>query len=199
VSKSGVDVQGWIRKTCALAACLLIALTSSIGIADPLHQFGTEGAWRHEFSGWQFAKQIGGFSRALAPYTIDGNNDVGARYENGSGLMATVEVYLADSAAPDAKLDGAKATAAQTSGESAHIQSEQPFPLGTHKTVRGTKITYAADEKSRGARTSLYFFEASRWTVKVLASPSSDDQGEALDAFVRALPWDTLGDPSALH
>jgi hypothetical protein len=189
-----VDVKFRTRqaKTFVLAACLAVSLTSAISTADPLHPFGNEGAWRHEYSGWQFAKQVGDFSRVLAPYTIDGNDDVGVRYENSSGLTAVVEIYLADSAAPDAKLAGAKASAAQKAGESSHIRSERPFRIGA---VRGTKIIYEMD----GARTSLYFFEAKHWTVKVLGGASGVDAGKVLDAFVRALPWDSLGDPSALH
>jgi hypothetical protein len=175
-----------------LAASLLVGLTSSISVADPLHPFGNDGTWRHEYSGWQFARQVGGFSRVLAPYTIDGNNDVGVRYQNESGLTAVVEIYLADSAATDAKLDGAKVSAAK---KSAHLLSERPFRLKEHKSIRGTKITYASDD----ARTQLYFFDASRWTVKVLATSSAEDASKVLDAFVRALPWGTLGDPTALH
>lgn len=194
-----IDVKVRMRKVSLLAAGLFVGLTGSIGTADSLHQFGTEGAWRHEYSGWQFARQVGGFSRVMAPYTIDGNNDAGVRYEDASGLAAIVEVYTADSVAPDAKLDGAKASAARKAGESAHVQSERPFRIKKHKALRGTRITYAADRKSQGAQTRLYFFEASRWTVKVLGTASSDDAGKALDAFVQALPWDTLGDPSALH
>lgn len=186
---------GWTKKTCALAASLLVGLTSSIGSADSLHPFGNEGAWRHEYSGWQFARQVAGFSRVIPPYTIDGNNDAGVRYENTSGVSAVVEIYLADSAATDAKLDGAKASAAQKAGGSARVQSERPFRIKEHKDARGTKITYAANDAS----TSLYFFEANRWTVKVLGSASGDDPSKVLDAFVRALPWDTLGDPTALH
>jgi hypothetical protein len=186
-----VDVKGWTRKTTVLAASLLAGLASSIGTADPLHPFGNEGAWRHEYSGWQFARQVDGFSRVLAPYTIDGNNDAGVRYKNASGFTAVVEIYLADSAAPDAKLDGARSSAARTAGESAHLQSEQPFRIKNHETLRGTKTIFSGGD----AETQLYFFEANRWTVKVLGTGSSD----VLDAFVQALPWDTRGDPTALH
>jgi hypothetical protein len=181
----------WTTKLGVLAAGLLLALTSAIGRADPLHPFGNEGAWRHEYSGWQFARQVAGFSRVKAPYTIDGNNDAGVRYEHATGLTAVVEIYVADSAAPDAKLDGAR----QRAGESAQIQSERPFKVESHTGVRGTKITYATDD----AKTTLYFFEAKHWTVRVLGSGSGGDAGKVMDAFVRALPWDTLGDPSALH
>jgi len=185
-------VKALARKMSVLAVGLLVGLTSTVGGADPLHPFGNEGDWRHEYSGWRFARQVGGFSRVMPPYTIDGNNDVGVRYENGAGLSAVVEVYLADSAALDAKLDGAKASAAQKAGESAHVQSERPFAIGNHK---GVKVTYAAD----GANTRLYFFDAKHWTVKVLGSGSGAGSAKALDAFVRALPWDSLGDSTALH
>lgn len=165
-----------------LAAGLLAGLTSSIGSADPLHPFGNEGAWRHEYSGWQFTKQVGDFSRVMPPYTIDGNNDAGVTYENASGLTVVVEIYLADSAATDATLDGAKASA----GKSAQVESEQPFRVGEH---RGVKVTYV------DLPTTLYFFKEQRWTVKV----SGNGPGKVLDAFVRALPWDSLGDSTALH
>lgn len=188
-------MTGWTQKTCVLATSLLVALTGSVSTADSLHPFGNEGAWRHEYSGWQFARQVAGFSRVMPPYTIDGNNDAGVRYENTSGVSAVVEVFLADSAATDAKLDGAKASVAQKVGESARVQSERPFRIKERKDVRGTKITYAAND----ARTSLYFFKANRWTVKVLGTASGDDASKVLDAFVRALPWNTLGDPTALH
>lgn len=196
-------VRTKLRKIVVLAACLCASLSSSMGAADPLHQFGNEGAWRHEHSGWQFAKQVGGFTRVMAPYTIDGNNDVGVRYERAAGeprLAAVVEVYLADSAAPDAKLSGAKTSAKQKAGDSARIQSEQPFQISGREALRGTKVTYVG-EKSTGAQTSLYFFETDRWAVKVLGSTETagKDAGKVLDAFVRALPWDTLGDPTALH
>jgi hypothetical protein len=187
--------------TCVLATCLFASLAST---ADPLHQVGNEGAWRHEYSGWQFAKQVGEFSRVMAPYTIDGNNDAGVRYEyvsDGSRVDAVVEIYLADSAAPDAKLDGAKASAAHKAGDAAKVQAKQPFRIASHESMHGTKITYAVNGKASGPQTSLYFFEANRWTVKVLGSvdSASADAGKVLDGFVRALPWDTLGDPTALH
>ena len=75
----------------ALAWCWSVQAS----LADPLHKVGDEGAWRHADSGWLFPKQIGGFARVTAPYTIDGNNDVGANYEhvvNGLRTTAVIEV-----------------------------------------------------------------------------------------------------------
>lgn len=191
-------MKGRTQKTCVLAS-LLVSLMSSISTADPLHPFGDEGAWRHEYSGWQFTKRVGDFTRVQAPYTIDGNNDVGVQYERTAAeprIAAVVEVYLADSAATDAKLPGAKTSAALKVGATARVQPERPFKVAAGNPVRGTKVTY---ETPAGTRTHLYFFDAGRWTIKVLGSTPAARDDKALDAFVRALPWDSLGDPTARH
>jgi hypothetical protein len=81
-----------VSATALLVACSFAGLSST---ADPLHQFASEGAWRHEYSGWQFGKRVGDFTRVMAPYTIDGNNDVGVRYEHSVGAQqfaAVVEI-----------------------------------------------------------------------------------------------------------
>ena len=195
-----------MRKTPARFVLLIAAwLSSSMSGADPLHKVGNEGAWRHEDSGWMFPKQVGGFARVGAPYTIDGNNDVGVEYQQSSGeprLEAVVDVYASDSAATEATLDGAKASAARKAGADARIRSETPFPIDALDGIRGVKFTYRADEALPGDQARLYFFATERWRVKVLASTqiSGDDGDEALDAFVQALPWSTLGsDPGVLH
>jgi hypothetical protein len=189
-------------KTAASAAWLFVAwLSSSTSLADPLHSYGSEGAWRHEHSGWLFPKQVGRFARVLAPYTIDGNDDVGAQYQAAgeSRLAVVVEIHAIDSAAAEAKLDGAKANAVRKAGDSASVTAEQPFAIDTREGIRGIKVIYAA--KSPGTQTTLYFFEMNRWVVKVLGhtATSVDANGKTLDAFVQALPWNTLGDPTALH
>lgn len=193
-----------VKVRITLAACLFACVSSSISLADPLHRVDNSDVWRHEYSGWQFTQQVGEFARATLPYTIDGNNDVGVQYERtvgGSRVTAAVEVYLTDSAAPVAKLDGAKAQAAHQAGDAARLQSEKPFRIGAREDLRGTKVTYAVDAKSRGAQTSLYFFATDRGIVKVLGSTDAPGKQttKALDAFVQALPWGTLGDPAALH
>lgn len=168
-------------------------------LADPLHKFGSDGAWRHEDSGWLFPKEIGAFTRVTAPYTIDGNNDVGVQYEqvaNEARTSAVVEVYASDSAAADAKLETAKATAARTAGAAARLESEQAIRLDARDGLAGVKVTYTSDAESHRSQTSLYFIETDRWIVKILATAQD---GEALDAFVHALPWDTLGVPGNLH
>jgi hypothetical protein len=178
-------------------ACSLVGPAS---LADPMHKYGNEGAYRHEHSGWQFPKQVGDFTRVGEPYLIDGNSsDAGGEYAQGLAdvrVAATVEVYGSDSVASDAKLENAKASAVRNAGAAAHLQSEQPFPLARDG-LSAVKVMFAPEPKAQ-SQTSLYFVTTDRWVVKVLAS-TGKDAGKTLDAFVRDLPWDTLGvDPGDL-
>lgn len=186
----------------ALLTLLALSCLSGTSLADPLHKFGKEGAWVHVDSGWMFPMDVSEFARVGPPYNIDGNNDAGVEYRRASApLLAEVEIYAADSAAVSATLDGAKSNAARKAGEAAHVQSEKPFQIDTLKDANGVKVTYAAEGKSAGTQTNLYYFTTDRWRVKVLASTKDhgkeDDQ--ALDAFVQALPWNTLGTHPAVH
>lgn len=183
------------------AWCALLAASwlSGPSLADPLHKFGTEGAWIHVDSGWQFPKTVGDFARVTQPYNIDGNSDAGVEYRQAAGLQVEVEIYAADSAATGASLDGAKANAADKAGEAAGVQAQKPFKIDALKDADAVKVTYQPEGK--GAQTNLYFLTTDRWHVKVLAS--TQDRGkagdEALDAFVQALPWNTLGTESGVH
>lgn len=192
-----------MAKAPALVAVALAYWASvPVSLADPLHKFGDQGTWRHEDSGWLFPNQIGAFTRVTAPYTIDGNNDVGAQYVrvvNERRAAAVVEVYASDSAAPDAKLETAKATAARTAGTAARLEPDQPFRLDARKELHGVKVTYTSDAGSSGSQTRLYYIESERWIVKILAQDAGENAGQSLDAFVHDLPWDTLGVPGNLH
>ncbi|MFC4309292.1 hypothetical protein ACFPN2_09390 [Steroidobacter flavus] len=188
-------------KAPALLALLIAStLTGADSLADPLHKYGNEGAWCHVDSGWMFPESVGGFARVLQPYSIDGNSDAaGAEYRQASGPLqgaVEVDVYGIDSMAADANIDGAKATAAGKAGEGAKIESEKPFKLGAAKGLQGVKIKYAADA---GERTNLYYFTTDRWHVKVLAKGTGKESDKALDAFVQALPWNTLGTNPGIH
>lgn len=189
-----------MNRTALLA--LLIASTSSL--ADPLHKYGNEGAWCHVDSGWMFPQDVGSFARVLQPYSIDGNNDAGAEYRQQSGPLqgaVEVDVYAADSAATDANIDGAKATAARKAGEGAKVESEKPFKVGGAPGLNGVKIEYATNANTPGGQISLYYFTTDRWRVKVLArgERAGKDSDEVLDAFVQALPWTTLGTNPGIH
>jgi hypothetical protein len=191
-------------KPALLALLIASTLTGAVSLADPLHKYGNEGAWCHVDSGWMFPENVGNFARVLQPYSIDGNSDAaGAEYRQESGPLQgaiEVDVYGIDSMATDAKLDGAKATAAHKVGEGAKIESEQPFKLGAAKDLKGVKVNYAAGANASG-RTHLYYFTTDRWHVKVLATVTgtSKESDEELDAFVQALPWNTLGTNPGIH
>lgn len=188
-----------------LALLIASTLTGAGSMADPLHKYGNEGAWCHVDSGWMFPKDVGDFARVLQPYSIDGNNDAaGAEYRQESGQLqgaVEVDVYAADSAATDANIDGAKATAARKAGESARVESEQPFKIGAAKGLSGVKIKYATDATTSGEQTNLYYFTTDRWRVKVLARAklAGNESDKALDTFVQALPWNTLGTNPGIH
>lgn len=194
-----------IRPTPALLALFIAAtLTGALGVADPLHKDGNEGAWRHVESGWMFPKAVGDFTRVLQPYNIDGNDDAGAEYQQQSGQLQgaiEVDVYAADSAATDANLDGAKITAARKAGEGARVESEKPFQLDGVTDLNGVKVKFTADASPSGGQTNLYYFTTDRWHVKVLAHArlAANESDQALDAFVQALPWTTLGTNTGIH
>lgn len=185
------------KKSALLALLTASWLFSPVSGADPVHKFGNEGSWIHIDSGWRFPLQVSDFTRVLQPYAIDGNNDAGAEYRQTSApnASAVVEVYAADSAAPDAQLDGAKATAARKVGATAHVESEKPFQIDAQRSMRGVKVTYATEATKPATLPTLYFFTTDHWHVKVLTNTptSSAETDKAVEAWVRALPWDTLG------
>lgn len=175
-------------------------------LADPLHQVGDARAWQHADSGWLFPRQIGGFVRVIAPYTIDGNNDVGARYEQvADGLRATavVEVYAEDSAAADAEFANARAALEldAKSATGARLQSEGPFTVDAQRELAGVKVTYAFEKDGRASQTSLYFFDAAGWVVKIRTAAETTDAStsKTLDGFVRHQQWEQLGAATGLH
>lgn len=195
----------------------LLAVPGLLGsaLADPLHKFGNDGAWIHVDSGWQFPKDVAGFTRTAQPYNIDGNSDAGAEYRAASArLQAEVEIYAADSAATGARLDGAMADVIAKAGDARQVESQQAFEIDGLKdasNIKGVKIRYsgvgqakltpASNRTSADPLMNLYFFTTDGWRVKVLATAPDHGLGgdKALDAFVRALPWNTLGTESGVH
>lgn len=187
-----------MRKLIA-AAMLASFLLPQAGLADPLHKAGSRGDWRHADSGWIFPTRIADLERVGRPYTIDGNNDVGAEYAAGQAAelrTALVDVFLPDSAATGATLAGAKSVLTNIgTGENTPPPdpSEEPFGIPGKPDVKGVKLAVPAAQ-GHGTRL-LYFFTAPGWVVSVRATlPAGDsDAGESMDTFVRAMRWDTLG------
>lgn len=199
----GRSVRG-VHLAAAIATCLSLAQSAT---ADPLHKVGSADAYQHEDSGWLFPRELGGFSRVVLPYTIDGNNDVGARYERvAEGVRSTVavDIYAADSAAAAAKREGAKAAVQRGADPAAIVRvvSEEPFSIAAQRGLDGIKVTFAVDGPDGRSQALLYFVGTERWTVSIAAFLSAETAPavEAIDRFVRDQPWHTLGsDPPDLH
>jgi hypothetical protein len=182
-------------RTLIAAAMLVSFLLPHLSLADPLHKSGKRGEWRHAESGWVFAAQIAGLERVASPYTIDGNNDVGAEYAAGEASArrtAFVDIFLRDSAATGATLVGAKATLIKAGGVSQRL-TETPFEIPGKPDLKGVKLVVSPKEGTD--RLLLYFFTAPGWVVSVRATAPADTAkpADSMDGFVRALPWDTLG------
>jgi hypothetical protein len=196
---------GNARKAAGSILAMMLCVQSAP--ADPLHKFGTEGAWRHEGSGWMFPKHIGGFERIGAPYTIDGNDDVGAEYvtvSEGMRRSARVEVYYADSATGGAKLAAAQASVRTHSNAALATELHSAWPLTIVQlrdslAVESICMPHTGTDNSQSA---LYFVQTPAWVVTICTTVQGLDSqaAAALDDFVRALRWDTLGsDPGDLH
>jgi len=187
-----------------LALFIASTLNGHASEADSLHRYGNDGAWCHVESGWMFPAEVGAFARVLQPYNIDGNDDAGAEYKHtweSSRGTVEVDVYAADSAATDASIDGAKATAARNAGEGAKVVTEKPFQIAAAESLQGVKIEFAVDPQPSDESIHLYYFTTDRWHVKVLARGklAGVENDQAIDAFVQALPWSALGTNPGIH
>jgi hypothetical protein len=186
---------------------LLVAFVTAIwgptSLADPLHKVDHEGAYQHEQSGWLFPKQLGEFTRLGPPYTIDGNNDVGAEYQltaEGVRMTAVVEVYSADSAAEHADLLNSKTAFARKLALRA--ESEDAFIVQHEPEIVGVKVIYAPGAEAKPMSANLYFLRTEHWIVNIRGTveAAASDAPKVSDEFVRHLPWQTLGvDPGDLH
>lgn len=195
------------RRTALTLLLAPAALACAAVTADPLHAVGSDGEHRHEGSGWIYPLQVAEFVRTDAPYTIDGNNDVGAEYRQDTAQgrrIAVVEVYYPDSAADGARLETAKRVAQRAAGEerSVRARAEEPFAIPQAPGLDGVRIGYETRSGSAALARSLYFFRTSAWIVSVRTVAPMNDRNAtpALDRFVRSLRWETLGtDPGDLH
>ena len=182
--------------------CLLIGFAALAGQSAHAEQYQqlADGAFRHPESGWTFPAAVGDFKRVGDPIGIAGMRDAVANYEllaNGNKHAATVYVYPPDSRAEDASLDGAKAAivAQLKSLPLAQLWSEGPFRAGKTPVLVGDKAFYKIGIGPDSYQTNLYYFDTGKWVVKVRLSvqKTEKDTFRALDAFVRDLPWDSLG------
>jgi hypothetical protein len=177
----------------------LAALTSQTAYAQEFQNLA-EGAVRHSASGWTFPKAVGNFQRVGDPEGIAGTPDGVATYEwsdNGNQNTATVYVYPPDTRAEDASLEGAKAALVSRlkAVPLAQSWSEGPFRAGKTPVLVGEKAFYKIGIGPDSSQTNLYYFDTGKWVVKIRLSAQKTMKGtfQALDTFVRDLPWDSLG------
>jgi hypothetical protein len=197
----------FMSKTSNARRSLLVAFVMAIweptSLADPLHKVDHEGAYQHEQSGWLFPKQLGEFTRLGPPYTIDGNNDVGAEYQltaEGVRMTAVVEVYSADSAAEHADLATSKT--AFERNLALRAGSEDAFTVQHEPEIVGFKVIYTLGAEAKHTSANLYFLRTEHWIVNIRSTVEAvtGDAPNVSDDFVRHLPWQTLGiDPGDLH
>jgi len=177
----------------------LTALTSQTAYAQDFQNLA-DGAVRHTASGWTFPKAVGNFQRDGDPVGIAGTHDGVANYKFAADeeqYSATVYVYPPDSPAVDASLEGAKAqiVAGLKSVPLAQSWSEGPLRVGKELVLVGEKAFYKIGIGPGSSQTNLYYFDTGKWVVKVRLSAKKSVKGtfQALDTFVRDLPWDSLG------
>jgi len=166
------------RTLCLIA--LLSCLPGGSTRADPIHAVA-DGAYWHHGSNWTFPEIIGAYKRVGIPQDVAGSDDAVAHYayvEDGVRNVASVNVYRASSAAA-----GELETAAP-----AALTSEGTFLASERTALSGIRRIYGGSGDS--VLTGVYVISAGEWRVTIQISGS---RLEAMDAFVRAQRWETLG------
>ena len=195
------------RMLCTRRAALFLLWLACIpvSLADPWHQFGNQDAYWHHGSGWIFPRHIGPFELVRSPYQIDGNDDVGAEYEmmvDGVRRTAEVAIYYPNSAAAGAKLDTAKAAiqSGANQGKLA-LESERKLAIKLRPEIVGVQVIYSSQGDAGGIDRGLYFFQASNWIVTIRTTTEAVDTHarQAMNEFVQAQRWDTLGTDSGRY
>lgn len=170
------------RALCRLlfAMAPLACLPSGNVHADPIHAVA-DGAYWHHGSNWTFPQNIERYERVGIPQDVAGSDDAVAHYayvQDGVRYIASVNVYRASSAAAG-ELEAA--TPGQLSSEGAFVV--KPNALNGSRRIYG-------GQGGESALTGVYVINAGEWRVTIQVSGS---RLEAMDAFVRAQRWETLG------
>lgn len=160
---------------------LLALLPHQPAHADPIHAVADGAYWHHD-SGWVFPEKIGEYERVGIPQDVAGSPDAVGYYacvENGVRMTASVDVYLAKSAAA-AELEGRP---------EGLLTSEGAFPLSATPALAGTRLILEVGTKTPVLE-GLYFIHAGEWPVRIRITGSSAD---SMDTFVRGQRWEALG------
>lgn len=194
-------------RTIRLAAAALALALSPTGAtaapprliegADPAIWAGQTqgGPLTHIATGAVFAEQIGTFSRFRAA-AVDDGEDVFVNYEMKRAkqrIVATVYLFRPGDL-PEHRLSGALAALGATSPQ-AFVWAGGPFAIDAPQRLQGFKGTYKTGIGPTTVMDYLYFIDLGRWRVKVratLGDPGDIAEEQAIDAFVRSLPWASI-------
>jgi hypothetical protein len=163
-----------------LAIALLACLPSEGVHADPIHPVA-DGAYWHHGSNWTFPQTIERYERVGIPQDVAGSDDAVAHYayvEDGVRYVASVNVYRASSAA-----------ASELEGAAPGLLSSDGVFVVKPNALTGIRRIYGG-HGGESALTGVYVINAGEWRVTIQVSGS---RLEAMDAFVRAQRWETLG------
>jgi hypothetical protein len=184
------------RVSTLLLATLVCLSVWSDGRADPIHAIADGAFWHHD-SGWVFPGRLEEFVLTGAAQDVAGTPDAVAHYarvSKGVRATASVDVYAADSGAPDATFESVKAGIEREIQPNGRLSSEDSFPVGKQRPFPGTRVTYSVAGGETPALIGLYLVTAGDWFVRIrvtLPRPERDAR-ERMDAFVLAQRWDTL-------
>ena len=184
-----------MRSTCI---CAVLGLAGALALpvaalADPIHRIDNDAYWHHD-SGWVFPARFGGFEREGAAQDVAGTADAVAHYvrvANGVRVVVSVEVFSADSAAPNSLLAMARGElVGSVVGVQGHL-TDDTLPVGKGLTASCLRFAASGDAPSE----AMYFVEAGAWRVRIRATLPAAARGvlDELDAFVQSQRWDTLG------
>jgi len=197
------------RRQWTIPAFLAAALCCGVAHAAPPRLIGGADAaiWKgavdsgplsHIATGAVFDDKIASFSRIRIAAVDDGDDgdDVQLSYELKRGSNRTVAtVYLfRPGDLPEHRLAGSL-RALGTVSPTAFVWADGPFAIDAPRKLSLFKGTYKTGIGPDTVMDYLYFGNIGRWTVKVratLPSPDDDAEEQAIDAFVRALPWQAI-------
>jgi hypothetical protein len=170
------------RKFCRplFTIALLACLPGIRAHADPIHAVADGAYWHHD-SNWTFPEIIGRYARVGIPQDVAGSDNAVAHFafvEDGVRYTASVDVHRVGSAA-------AGELEAAAFGK---LSGDDPFLLEANA-LSGIRRVYSGDAGAP-ALTGVYVINAGEWRVAIRISGL---QLEAMDAFVRAQRWETLG------
>jgi hypothetical protein len=182
-----------IADTPRLLALVACALLPAVALADTLHAIGN-GAFQHHDSGWVFPRQIGEFVRVGAPQDVDGTIDVVAHYAqstHGNRMTAIVDIYPADSAAPEASYEKAQDALALGSKSASIVSSS--IAIETSPPLKVAKSVLQPIDAEAGTHMALYLADTGQWIVKIRTHAATNAAtSELIDGFVRQQRWDSL-------